>query len=99
MNVVKLHEEGTAKFVLMTDKDGNYTLKSDTNADFHREIVRTLDGRCLGGGRIAINDGHVHAYGYSVDFGTPSQEIVENLLNEHAKTSGLTVKVEMGRGY
>ena len=108
---VNLHEQGTAKFVVCRLNDGpeNGTLimESDRNADFHRRIVNNIRNehsegspRCLGGGRLAIDPKAktIRAYGYSVDFGKVSNEVVEKMLQEYVD-NGWKVTLDMGSGY
>lgn len=103
MNTVNLHEDGFSKFVLLKDDEGNLYLSSNPDAEFHREIVSLENKRtgkrlrCLGGGRLEISESEIYAYGYSVDFGKPPQDLVEQLLSENA--NGKNIRVEIGRGY
>jgi len=83
---------------------GGYSLYATKYAAYHRDVIRSIPyldntGGCLGGGRINITDGKITAYGYSVDFGTPNQEIVESLLKEYIADKPIELVVEMGVGY
>ncbi len=104
MNTINLQESGLSKFILLEDEDGSLTLTTNPNAEFHMDILKyemkktgKTYKRCLGGGRIRITDEEIHAYGYSVDYGKPPQDLVEQLLTEAA--NGKSVKVEIGKGY
>lgn len=91
------------KFVVMFDKETQtYILRGHTMAKLHSEIVRQThlpNHYCKGGGRIVVKDNLLHAYGRSVDFGTPSDSLVESLLSDYCKDKGLSLKVTMGVGY
>jgi len=103
MNTANLHERGFSKFVLLSDQDGNLILSTNPSAEFHEEIVRGESRksdkllRCLGGGRLEISDDEIYTYGYSVDFGKPPADLIEQILTENA--NGKTVRVEIGKGY
>ncbi len=103
MNTATLHEKGVSKFVLLEDEDGNLILATNRFAEFHNEIVRGESSktdkalRCLGGGRLEISEDEIYVYGYSVDFGKPPADLVEQILTENA--NGKTVRVEIGKGY
>lgn len=98
-----LHSNGRAKFVLLKDEDKNFILRSDLSVEFHKEIVakqRQESGKrvtCLGGGRIEISENEIYAYGESMDFGIPNNDLVELILLENSNNKA--VKVEMGVGY
>jgi hypothetical protein len=99
----KLHSTGRAKFVLLKDEDKNFILRSDLSVKFHKEIVAKQiqeTGKrfyCLGGGCIEISETEIYAYGKSMDFGIPNNDLVELVLLENS--NGKNVKVEMGVGY
>lgn len=72
-------------------------------AEFHNDIFLSEKRNsnkqltCLGGGRIMISEDEIYAYGYSVDFGKPPQDLVEQILKENA--NGKLVNVEIGKSY
>jgi len=88
---------------LLKDSEDNLILASNRYAEFHKDILkeeRKLNTNplvCLGGGRLKISDDEIYAYGYSMDFGKPPSDLVEEILNEIA--DGKTVRVEIGKGY
>lgn len=101
-NVV-MPEEGTFKFVIIQTDEGP-KLRGGWEG-IHKRVAMAareregIEGKILGGGRIQANTKEIYAYGYSIDFGEPPENIVEDLLRPYAEEKGCELTVEIGRGY
>ena len=97
-----LHEKGKAKFVLLEDRK-SLILASDPTVEFHQEILLKVSkkhGRvfkCLGGGRIDIEDNSINVYGQSLMYGQAPTDIVKHILE--SKIEDKNILIELGVGY
>jgi hypothetical protein len=104
MSKIKIHNEGVSKFVLLEELEtGELWVVTDKNAEFHEEVYKRFarkEGktfRCLGGGRMSVNESEIKCWGYSVDYGKPDAESVEKVLTENITDK--KVVIEIGVGY
>lgn len=100
-NVLKIHEIGIAKYVLL-EGNGQYFLISDVTAKYHADIVQSytkinrLKLKCLGGGRMNVCCNSIKVYGYSIEFGSPPPELVAKILDEIVKDKKIELKIGIG---
>lgn len=107
---IDLDGAGRYKFVVLSVSDGQEEREIIVGrlwCDYHTDIVEDYKTRhselrvkVRGGGRIQVSPQELYAYGYSGSYGKASQETVEKLLTDYAKSTGQKIKVEMGgEGY
>jgi hypothetical protein len=102
--MISIHSEGVSKFVLLEDVEtGELWVVSNKNAEFHEEVYKRFAREqkksfmCLGGGRMSVDENEIRCWGYSVDYGKPDSEKVENVLKENC--GGKKITMEIGIGY
>jgi hypothetical protein len=102
ISVIQLHDYGIAKYVLL-QTDNEVMLIADPKSEYHSDIVmqfKSKDGKnlkCLGGGRIDINEERIKVYGYSIAYGLPPVEMVSKILTENLKNK--KIEINIGEGY
>lgn len=102
INLIQLHDYGLAKYVLLQTGD-EVMLIADPKSEYHSDIVyqfKSKDGKnlkCLGGGRIDINEERIKVYGYSIAYGLPPVEMVSRILTENIKNK--KIEILIGEGY
>lgn len=103
MNKIKIHNEGVSKFVILKELEtSDFWLVSDQSAQFHEEVYKRFaikEGktfRCLGGGRMSVNETEIKCWGYSVDYGEPDPKLVETILNDNINNKQIIVEIGVG---
>jgi hypothetical protein len=101
--MISIHSEGVSKFVLLEDVEtGELWVVSNKNAEFHEEVYKRFAREqknsfmCLGGGRMSVDENEIRCWGYSVDYGKPDSEKVENVLKENCGHKKITMEIGIG---
>lgn len=100
--ITQIHSSGLGKFVLLEDNK-NLILVSDPSCEYHADIITKHKGlfneevTCLGGGRMDVDEKSIFVYGYSMQFGTPPEKIIQTILNNEISNKEIIIKI--GHGY
>jgi hypothetical protein len=104
MGKIHIHTHGVGKFVLLKELEGDEELYIVSNPymEYHADIIDDFGYQtgkqfsCLGGGRMDIKDNNIRCYGYSIGFGAPNPETVEQILKQNTDKK---IIMEIGVGY
>jgi hypothetical protein len=103
MQKVHIHTQGTGKFVLLQDLENNEIhIVSSPILEYHADILDDFSYKtrkqytCLGGGRMTVTEDSIRCFGYSIGYGRPDSDTVEEILKQNTNKK---IIMEIGVGY